>query len=48
MFELAPEAVLHAQSLQHSSDILAIHSIEIADARQIARADATTDLGSSL
>lgn len=44
MFELAPEAVLYAQKLQASGDIPTIHSIEVADARHIARADKSADL----
>ncbi|ULO06374.1 class I SAM-dependent methyltransferase [Paenibacillus sp. 19GGS1-52] len=44
MFELAPEAVLYAQKQQASNDIPAIHTIEVADARHIARADESADL----
>ncbi|WP_410513940.1 hypothetical protein PaeBR_05835 [Paenibacillus sp. BR2-3] len=44
MFELAPAAVQCARTLQASSDIPPIHSIDIADARNIDRADESADL----
>lgn len=44
MFELAPEAVKHAESLQASGDVPAIHRIEVADARSLDRPDESADL----
>ncbi|WP_246316900.1 class I SAM-dependent methyltransferase [Paenibacillus agri] len=44
MFELAPKAVEYARSLQNSGQIVPIHTIEVADARNIARPDHSADL----
>ncbi|MFC3748414.1 class I SAM-dependent methyltransferase [Paenibacillus sp. GCM10012306] len=43
MFELAPKAVEYARALQDSKQIVPIHTIEVADARSIARPDNSAD-----
>ncbi|OBZ12095.1 methylase [Bacillus sp. FJAT-27264] len=43
MFELAPKAVEYARAVQESGQTLPIHTIEVADARSIARPDNSAD-----